>query len=79
MSSVKMYYSFLCFSLISYILALEGSVGGLLKTFTDPHAPHPLVIVGGGGLRVRFLWEQSPRAISYYCIALPFVLLIPPH
>jgi hypothetical protein len=40
---------FLCYYYISYILALEGSVGGLLKTFTDPPALHPLVIVGGWG------------------------------
>jgi hypothetical protein len=42
---------FLCFSHISYILTLEGSVGGLLKTFTDPPATHPLVRLGDWGVK----------------------------
>jgi hypothetical protein len=43
-----MYYNFLCYSHLSYILVLEGSAGGLLKTFPATPAPHPLGIVGDG-------------------------------
>jgi hypothetical protein len=48
-SSTKMYYLFLCYSYISYILALEGSVGGLLKTFTATPAPLPQTIFDSCG------------------------------
>jgi hypothetical protein len=44
-----MYYNFLCYSYLSYILALEGSVGGLLKTFTATPALHPQAILGDWG------------------------------
>jgi hypothetical protein len=47
--ALKCIIAFFCFSHLSYILTLEGSVGGLLKTFTDTPAPHPLVILGDGG------------------------------
>jgi hypothetical protein len=47
-----MYYLFLCYSYISYILALEGSVGGLLKTFTAPPALHPKAMLDNRGARL---------------------------
>jgi hypothetical protein len=57
-----MYYHFLCFSYISYILALEGSVGGLLKTFTDTPAPHPPVILGDGGGKQLYSKKEKIKA-----------------
>jgi hypothetical protein len=60
-----MYYHFLCCSYIKYILELEGSAGGLLKTFTASPAPRPLVIVETVGVAMTVFIYASTIAISF--------------